>query len=255
MILLKRLIPIITPIIIFAAMEMLFLWPSLIYFFIVGMILVLGLATWQIIGKGLVHTEARWFYLLTPISFLVSGIIFILFLEQAWVKHTLALALSFFLGVFLENIFSYIYRHEKYQANSLENISNYLNLTSVFFLNASLFGFALFLSLPLWELSLISLVISFILTFQTIWINKIRPAAAWLHIIVICLILFEVFWTLSFLPTAFYVNGLVMTAAFYFTNNLTRLNLTGRLSKTLLVRYCVLCAIILLVVLLTAKWS
>ena len=254
MIFLKRFIPIVSPIFVFVTLELFYLKPNLIYFFILTLIIVIATGTWRIIGKGLVTIEARWFYLLTPIAFAVSGVLFILFIESAATKHLLALAISIFFGIFLENIYTYIYRHEKYQINSLENISNYLNLTSVFFLNSGLFGFFIFLNLPLWQLSLISLAASFILTFQIIWINKIRPEVAWLHIIVVCLVLFEIFWAVSFLPTAFYVNGLILTIAFYFSNNIMRLHLTKRLSRMLLKRYTLLCGTLMIILLLTAKW-
>jgi len=255
MILLNRLIPIIVPLVIFASLELLFSKPHWLYFIISSLIVILCAATWKIIGKGLITIRARWLYLLAPISFLTSGIFFILFLEGTWIKHSLALAIAIFIAVFLENIFVYIYQHEKYQINSLENVSNYLNLTSIFLFNSGLFGFFVFLNVPLWQLSLVSLAISFILTFQTIWVNKIKPEAAWLHIVVICLILFELFWTVSFLPTAFYVNGLLIATAFYLMNNLIRLHLSGKLNKKVVKRYLLLCGSVITLVLATARWT
>jgi len=251
---LKRFIPIITPLLVFLTLEFFYLKPDFIYFFILALLIIISAGTWRIIGKGLVTLEARWFYLLTPLSFIVSGLLFILFIENFFAKHLLTLALSLFWGIFLENIYTYIYRHEKYQINSLENISNYLNLSSVFFLNSSLFGFFIFLNTPLWQLSLISLFASLVLTFQIIWVNKIKPSVALLHLVVICLVLFETFWTVSFLPTAYFVNGLIVTIIFYFLNNIMRLRLTGRLSKMLVRRYIILCGLIMIVLLVTAKW-
>ena len=251
----KRLIPIITPVLIFAGLEFFFFKPSFVYFIALFLILILGAATWEIIGRGLQNIGARWLYPLTPLSFLASGTFFLLFLENAWAKHLLALALAVFCGVFLENIFVYIYQHEKYQINSLENVSNYLNLASMFLFNSSLFGFSLFLNTALWELSLISFGVTFILTFQTIWINKINVKAAWLHIFVICLILFELFWAVSFLPTAFYVNGLIIAISFYLMNNLMRLHLLDNLNRKILRRYFILCGLIVFFVLLTAQWA
>jgi hypothetical protein len=190
-----------------------------------------GAATWKILGRGLATQGARWLYLLTPIALLLGGILFLLFLEQAWAKHLLALSLSFFLGIFWENI-----------------------LVSMFLFNSSLFGFFLFLNLPLWQLSLVALAFTFILTFQTIWVNKIKPGAAWLPIVIICLIVFEIFWTVSFLPTAFYVNGLLIATIFYLTNNLMRLHLLGSLNKKVVRRYLLLCGAAIVLVLGTAKW-
>ncbi|MFZ5364963.1 MAG: hypothetical protein ACOZBH_02050 [Patescibacteria group bacterium] len=177
-----------------------------------------------------------------------------MFLERSWARHLLALSLSFFCGVFLENIFIYIYQHEKYQTNSLENVSNYLNLAAMFLFSSSLFGFSIFLNIALWQLSLISFVFTFALTFQTIWINKINIRSAPLHIFVICLILFELFWAVSFLPTAFYVNGLIIAISFYFINNLMRLHLLNSLNKKIIRRYLILCGLTIFFVLLTAQW-
>jgi hypothetical protein len=250
----NRLIPIVSPLLIFSGLELFFLKPHYVYLISFFLLLLVGAATWKILGKGLSTGGARWLYLLTPIALLLGGILFLLFLERAWAKHLLALSLSFFLGIFWENIFVYIYQHEKYQINSLENISNYLNLISMFLFNSSLFGFFIFLNLPFWQLSLVALAFTFILTFQTIWVNKIKPKAAWLSIVIICLIVFEIFWAVSFLPTAFYVNGLLIATIFYLTNNLMRLHLLGSLNKKVVRRYLLLCGAAIALVLGTAKW-
>jgi hypothetical protein len=253
-ILFNRLVPIITPLIVFIGLELFFLNPRWIYAIGPLLIVILGAATWKIIGKGLITVGARWFYLLTPISFLTSGALFALFLEQPWVKHSLALAIAIFVAVFLENIFVYIYQHEKYQTHSLENVSNYLNLASMFLFNSGLFGFFIFLNLPLWQISLLALAIFFILTVQTIWVNKIKLEAAWLYIFIICLILLEVFWATSFLSIAFYVSGLIVATVFYFTNNLMRLHLSRALNKKIVRRYSLLCGSIIFLILATAQW-
>ncbi len=250
----NQLIPIITPLLIFSGLELFFLKPHWVYFIGLFLILILGAATWKIIGRGLITVSARWFYLLTPISFLGGGVLFSLFLEQPWTRHFLAIAIAILIAVFLENIFVYIYQHEKYQAHSLENVSNYLNLISIFLFNSSLFGFLIFLNLPFWQISLISLTIFFILTVQTIWVNKIRLEGVWLHILIICLLLFEIFWTTSFLPTAFYVNGLLVATAFYFINNLIRLHLSDALNRKIIKRYSLLCGSVIILILITAQW-
>lgn len=251
----NRLIPIIAPCLIFIGFELFFLKPVILYFIVLFFLIISGAATWKIIGKGLITVRTRWLYLLTPVTFLISALIFILFLEHPWVKHLIALSVSIFFGIFLENIFTYIYRHEKYQINSLENISNYLNLTSFFLFNSSLFGFFIFLNLPFWPLSFISLAFSFLLTIQTIWVNKIDFRMALLNIFVICLILFELFWSISFLPTFFYINGLILATIFYLMNNLFKLHLLGNLNKKVLRRYFILCGFIIILVLTTAKWT
>lgn len=165
------------------------------------------------------------------------------------------MTLAVFCGVFLENIFIYIYQHEKYQINSLENVSNYLNLISMFLFTSSFFGLSVFLNVALWQLSLVSFAITFALTFQTIWVNKINVRAALLQIFVICLILFELFWTVSFLPTAFYVNGLIIAISFYMMNNLMRLHLKNNLNNKIIRRYFILCGLVIFFVLLTARWA
>lgn len=252
---LNRLIPIFMPFLIFFGFEIFFLKPSIIYFVVPFLGVALAAATWKILGKKLLTALARWLYLLTPISFLSGGVLFVLFLERPWAKHLLAAAIALFLGIFLKNIFIYIYEHDKYQPNSLENISNYLNLASIFLFNSSLFGFFFFLNTPLYKLALISLAVFFVLTLQTIWVNKIKIKSAWLHIATICLILFELFWTIAFLPTAFYVNGLILATSFYLMNNLMRLHLLGNLNKKIIRRYFFLCGLVIILILATAEWS
>jgi hypothetical protein len=251
----NRFFSLILAILIFIGFEVLFKKPDWIYFLILYFIFVTAALIWQAIGKGLITFGARWKFLITPLSLVLSGLFFIIFLENLFLKHFLAILISILVGFFLENIIIYIYFHERYQASSLENISNYLNLISIFFFTSSIFGVFSFLNISLWLLTILILVIVALLIYETMWINKFFSFKKWIYILVISLISVETFWAVTFLPVSFYVSGAILTIVYYILSGLSRNYLLGILDKRILKRYLIVSIIVLILILGTAKWG
>lgn len=254
MILVNRFIPILCPLFIFIIFEIFFKKPFWIYWLFSLLIVAVAISVWKLIGRGLITVGARWNFLVAPLFLITSGLFFILFLENQILKHFLAIFLAVLLGLFLENIFIYIYRHDKYQVNSLENISSYLNLISTLFFNSGFFGLLIFLNIPVWLLILLILLVTFSLSYQTMWINKIVSEKSWIYILIICLILCELAWALSFLPTSFYVSGAVLSIAYYLVLGISRFYLLGNLDAKIVKRHLIISLIVLILILGTARW-
>lgn len=254
MILINRLIPFLCPLFVFISFEIIFKKPIFVYWLFTFLIIIVVTSVWKLIGKGLITITARWNFLITPLFLVLGGLLFVFFLENKIFKHLLVVFLVFLLGLFLETMFVYIYRHEKYQVNSLENISSYINLISSLFFYSSFFGLLIFLNIPFWLIALLTLIITFFLSHQTMWVNKIVSVRSWLYILVICLILCELAWVLSFLPISFYVRGAVLSVIYYLVIGISRFHLLGILDVKVIRRHLIISLIVLILILGTARW-
>lgn len=254
MILLNRFIPIFCPFLIFASYELLLKKPFLIYWLFPILILTVAALIWKLIGKGLITIIARWNFLISPLFLMVGGLFFILFLENQLFKHFLIFLVAFLLGLYLEAIFIYIYRHEKYQINSLENISSYINLISLLFFYSGFFGLLIFLNISVWLVVLLVLLVTVSLAYQTMWINKIDFKKSFLYILIIGLILCQLAWVISFLPIDFYASGAFLSVVYYLLSGLSRFYLLGTLNSLVIKRHLIIGSIVLILILGTTRW-
>ena len=254
MLLLNRILTFLAPVLTFVSFEILFVKPTWIWFLFAAIQVILFFIIWQITGRKF-RSFQFWNFLITPHLFLATACFFSISLESRFFLHTVAVLSSVVLGIFLEEIFVYFNLPKKYYPYSLENISNYINLLTVFLLFSSLYSLIVFLNFSMWYLSLIVIAFIFLLAYQSTWVNKISFRKAWLFILVITLILTELFSVISFLPTSFYVNAIVLTVCYYIILGLSRFILLEELEKKPLRRYLIIGFIAIVIALLTAQWN
>jgi len=251
--LLNRSIPFIISLIIFFSLETIIRNPKQIYWQTPLLLMLLILGVWLLTGREFKKLRF-WNFLITPFLLLLSGLSFIIFIESFWLKHILIATLAILLGVFLEATFLYFRLRPKYQAHSLENISNYLNLLIVFLVFSSFFSSIVFLEAAFWQLILPAAIICFLLSYQITEISDIAFYRSWPYIVIITLILVELFWAVNFLPTSIYVNSLILTLAYYLMMGLSRNWLLGIIDKRVTRRYLIISLSCFILILITAKW-
>lgn len=254
MLLLNRTITFLTPVLVFAAFEILFIKTSLIWILAGAIQLILFIVIWQLTGRKLKSLQF-WNFLITPHLFLLISWFFTIFLESRMLLHIVAVLSAVVIGIFLEETYVYFNLPKKYYPYSLENISNYINLITIFLLFSSLYSLIVFLNFSTWYLSVIVMTITFLLAYQTTWINKISFSKSWLFIIVITLLMTELFSVISFLPTSFYVNGIVLTVCYYIIVGLSRYFLLEQLESKSTKRYLVIGIVAIIIAIVTAQWS
>lgn len=193
--------------------------------------------------------------LITPLLFIGFGFIFIFFIEGSGLKQLSILAIVFLWGVFIENVFRFLYQSVRYQPYSLENITAYLNLTTVFLMGASFNSLILFLGYSDLMLLILAFLVTLLLVLQTIAINKISIRDNLLPIIVLTLLTTEMFWITKFLPSSYLVNGLIIAVTFYFSMGIVRHWFLESLDKSVIKRYLWISLLALLVVTITARWT
>jgi len=253
--LLNRLLPHLTIVLIFFGWEILFKKPKGIYFLVIFFIIWILLVIWKLLGLKSITKITYWNFLTTPILLILSGGIFLVFIEKAIIKHLLFLVIAILIGLFLETLFIYIYEHENYRSPTLENISRLINLISFYFYLSGIYGLAIFLSLSIWLRVVITLPVIIISIYQIFWINKVKAKKSWLHLLVISLILIELFIAVNTLPTSFYVNGFILGVIYYLMTNLSLDYFSGQIKKGAVSRYLLFSFLMLLLVLITAQWT
>jgi hypothetical protein len=136
----------------------------------------------------------------------------------------------------------------------LVNISTHLDLITVFFVASSLFSLLVFLGISSWFIIIIFAVIMLILSSQISWVSEANLSEVLPFLLVISLGVTEIFWAVSFLPTSVYVGGLIVALSYYLMSGISRNWLLGIKEGKVVKRYLLISSIILVIVLLTAKW-
>ena len=249
----NRTIPVLVPIIIFAIIEQIFQAPKQIYWLLPLSFAVLVVAVWQLVGRQLFRQQF-WRFIIAPSLLLFSGLMFLSFLEGKLLRQIFLFGLAILLWSFLEVLFIRLHASNRYQTHSLENISIDLNLIILFLTASGFFSLMIFLGVDWWFLLPALVIIVALLTVELVWSGETNRQVGVLYILVITLITAEIFWSVSFLPTSVYVNGLIVTLGYYLMTGLARNWLLGVRQLKALKRYLLISALCFIIIIVTAKW-
>ena len=142
----------------------------------------------------------------------------------------------------------------RYRKHSLTYISSYANFIAIYLIASSAFGLQTFLNI---STSLGIMIISLAVlasTYQSMWANSIPFKPSLFYVVIICLLIFELSWSVSFLTLSFYILGLLIAIVYYVLAGLARFQINKELNKTIIKTYLSLGVISLFAVLLTARW-
>lgn len=159
-----------------------------------------------------------------------------------------------FIYRYFKDIYCYLVKTEKYRKFSLENYASYANFMAYYLIASSVYGFQAFLNTSVWILVLMMSLVSGIVSYQVMWANKIKFKVSIFFILILCLTLTELAWTISFLTTSYYILGLILAICYYILIGLTRFYLLGNLNKKIIKLYLVYGLSSLFIVLLTSRW-
>ncbi len=250
---LNRLLPLLIPLLIFALEEMYFFYPKLIYIAVVLINLFIFFAVWQFCAASQVDKQ-WWNYFILPavMSSVIIG--YSIFLSSKLIIQFLFILNLFFLYFYLRHIYYYLINPSAYEIFSIENISSYISWFSFFMLSSVIYGLQSFLNLPILNLALIFLAVSILIIYQVIWVNKIDFKSGLPYILISCLLLVELCWSISFLPFNYNISGLCLAICFYVIIGLIKNYLLDKLDANKVKMYLMLGSISLFLILLTAKW-
>jgi len=202
-----------------------------------------------------IRKKYYWQFLISSVIFSLGILSFIVFIELRWIKISIIAVFAVLFGIYFENLYLNNFKPKKYQTYSLQNLSHYLNLISMFLLFSSFFGFFIFLQLTFWQLLLGVVVVTLVTIYQLMWISHVSINQSWIYMLIITLIIIEGFWVLAFLPTSIYVNGLLLATVYYLTVGLSLNKIINILNKTVIKRYVTIITVVIVITLLSAKWG
>lgn len=228
-----------------------YLIPWLVPLFFV--VFLLGL--WWLNGKRL---NKRFFNtMISPFLFVLGAVLFYIFLvpQVNWFKHLYIIFVSGLLLVFLYNLNELLFRPSIRRLFALENLSSHFNLLAVFLLFSSFYTFMFFPTLIFWLTEVLVIVVVILLMYHNFWSNKIVDPKRRFFILVTALVMAQTYLVLSFLPTGFYVNGIILTVLYYLMSEISRVYLLEKLTAKFVRTKLVISVVILVLIFLTTRWS
>jgi len=200
------------------------------------------------------RTFQYWYFVGTPVLFLLSACGLYLFLEYPAERVALVLVCALLVFFFGEHLFHYVHIPASYQAYAIEHLSLVLNVLTVFFLGAFGFGLRMFLQLPLLALAAgFFLAIAFVV-YGTLWVSKVEHRNAWPYALAGAVLTTELFSVITFLPTGFYTNAAVLALFFYLFLGFTRAHFVDQLTPSVSRRYLLIGSFLFATIVGTARW-
>lgn len=220
---------------------------------LLGWLFALGISVWLTIVDRL-FSKPFFLYLITPVIFSISVYLFLSLMESDLVKQIIVFGASALYWLYLENVAVFNFDYQNYHHPALENVSNYTNIIAIFFLSITAYATQALLAIPVWQLAVALIFTIFLLLIQSIWAAQFNEPKSGLYLITMIIVMLELFWTVSFLPSNFFLQGFFITIGYYLVWGIMKTNLLGVLSRKILIRYLSLCGVALLAVILTARW-
>ncbi|PIR67034.1 MAG: hypothetical protein COU51_00745 [Parcubacteria group bacterium CG10_big_fil_rev_8_21_14_0_10_36_14] len=247
----KHIIPILEGTIIFLALETILLKPTWLIYIL--------LLTASVIFLGVLLPKKKfsgknefWHYLASPLIFVWSGTILLLFFENVYFKHFFVLGLGAYILFYFENFLYYLIVPSDESRDSFLRINNLMNVVSIFFLSASFYGIKTFIQLHLWLLSIIFFIFSLGLIYGPLWTLKKKTKIIIPEMLIAALIITELFTAIQFLPIGFYASGALVGILYYILSGVLINYL--KYKKIVYRRYIIVGLILLFLILFTARW-
>ncbi|MFA5135601.1 MAG: hypothetical protein WC505_07510 [Patescibacteria group bacterium] len=253
MILFNRIVPLLSAIVIAITFEVWVIRPQWAYsiFPITALIVLLSILS---LFSQSVRKKSFFNFLSAPLLFIIASCSFFLIIENLAVQQIVIAAIAVLHMLILSNIFSFLYRAESYQPYALENLYAYINMVSLFFFYATFYSLATLLGFQFWYFTLPVFILTSFLFTQTLWSYKIPWKDGRRFVFIIAVIITEASYAVSFLPSSFLINALIITALYYVFMNVFKDHLRGILDMKKIRIYLAVSGIVLLVSLLTARW-
>jgi len=193
---------------------------------------------------------------ISPILFFIGVILFFVFLvpNTPLLMHSYVILMSLLTAFYYKNIHDIAGGPQIYRPYALENLASHFNLLTIFLFSASFYNFVFFSGPIFWVIEAMLALIIIGLLHQTFWASRILNRRNSMFIFVIALIMAEVFLIVSYLPTGFYVSGLILTLIYYFLSETTRNYLLDKTNRRNYRREMIIAGAVLIIVLLTARW-
>ncbi len=250
---LNRLLPLIIPLLTLILFEVFFFNPKMIYVVLALVNLLIFFAVWQF-SRASDTGKDWWNFLILPSMMFTAVAVYTILLSNKFVIQLLFILNIILLYFYLRYVYYYLARPTAYEPFSIENISSYGNFLTFFLIATTIYGMQAFLSVQTWLLMIIMLAASGLIVYQVMWANKIDLGKGLIYILISCLIILELSWSISFLPLNHHIAGLIIAICYYMLIGLVRHFLLDKLDKKIIRLYLGFGLTSLFIVLITARW-
>jgi len=249
----NKFLTLIVPVLVYVLEEIYFLYPQKVYVILVLIFLSFFFLTRQYSLEG--GGEEKFYNLMIlPTLFTFGLIVFSFYVSSKIFIHFSFVVNLVFLYFYFRTIYYYLIKKEGYITGAMENLSAYGNFLTFFFFSSFFYATQKYLGINIWKLVAFVMIISFLIMYQIVWVNKIDKRIGLFYIFLIGLIIVELAWSISFLTLNFYVLGLLLAINFYILVGLTRFYFMGRFNAKIVKMYLVYGLFSILTVLLSARW-
>lgn len=239
-------------ILIFSLLAIFLVQYSLIFYFVFISLTILSSFLFLLLLLG---KETKLFWPLLIFFPLLIALInfFLIFTKSQWTKIIFIFIASLFSYLFLTTIFRFFYEPRKYPLYSLENLSFSLSFVVSFLLFSIIFTLITFFNFSIIKSLFFVFFISLGLLLFIFWSIKLTIQKKYFPII--SLIILEIFYALTFLPTSFYINGLILTIIFFtMTSLIIRKTKDGLLTTKIIRNHIFFTLLVLILICLLAQW-
>ena len=148
-----------------------------------------------------------------------------------------------------------MYRLKSYEKDQTAiGIMGACALATLFFLYADIYGIYLNFVFPLWQLMVVFLFVTTLVSFQYLWILKKDSRMVWSYSLVLGLIMTEIAWVLNFWPFGYLTTGVVALIFYYVFWDLVCGAFKGALTKRKVFISMVSFTILAMMVLASSRW-
>lgn len=249
----SKFLTLITPLLVLVLFEIYFFFPGYFCWMLVLAVLSI-IATVAIFTKRSSAYKNWWDFSILPGCFTVSLAVYSIIIPDKFFVQFLFFLNAGFVYWYLKNIYYFLIKSELYKSFFLENASSYGNFLTVFFLASAVYGLQAFLSLPIWPLMFIFLIMGGLIIYNVIWANKVDAKNGVIYILVGCLVLTELAWSISFLPLNYNISGLILAINYYILIGLIRFWLKENFDSKTVRPYLIFGFLAVFVLLLTSRW-
>lgn len=194
----------------------------------------------------------KWLYTILPVFFTISSVALLYLVTISYEQQVLIAIAS------LMYYFSLLsaYRLGKYENDQTARGMNMAAaIATIFFTYASAYGLYLNFLVPLYYLMLAYLITTALISYQYFSIIQgNQKRVAWIYSLILALIMAEIIWTMNFWPFGYLTTGVIALILYYVLWDLTQSYFLNLLSRKRVVANMVFFSVMVMVVLLSAKW-
>lgn len=253
MLLIARILSLFSPVAVAGTFALLFLAGSNFYYVVLSSLTITLLSLWALIKLKLKSGEETggWFYVWQGVMLTAGFLLLFVFLENNWFKIGLWLMVSVTMFLYYNGLFK-IFHARFLSEEKMLNWRPLLAGLAIFYLSSGLFGLHDFIGFNVW------LIVGFVFSmiFFSDWsywkITAGKPAAIYAG--TAALIGAEIFWAIGNLPVVYYLKGLIFSLFYLGLTVSLDSQLNRRWPASRVKNYLLTIALLIVLVLATARW-